>query len=131
MLPHLPRWTDLRRQVAARYRANLGDLAAKVEGLSLPPDDPGCAWNQFVVRVGGGRRDALAEHLRGQGIVTAIYYPVPLHLQKCFASLGHRPGDFPQAEKACLEVLALPLYPEMPAQHVDQVSEAIRSFFQK
>jgi dTDP-4-amino-4,6-dideoxygalactose transaminase len=131
MLPHLPRWTDLRRQAATRYRANLSDLAARVEGFSLPPDDPGCAWNQFVVRIAGGRRDALAEHLRDRGITTAIYYPVPLHLQKCFASLGHRPGDFPEAERACQEVLALPIYPEMPEAHLSRVCQEIEAFFGK
>jgi dTDP-4-amino-4,6-dideoxygalactose transaminase len=128
MLPHLPRWTEQRRQTAARYRANLGELASRSDAVALPPEDPGCVWNQFVVRVGRGRRDALAAHLAQRGIVTAVYYPVPLHLQTCFAPLGHRPGDFPVAEKACEEVLALPLYPEMPPDHVDRASEEIRAF---
>lgn len=131
LLPHLPRWTDLRREIAARYRANLGDLAARSAALVLPPDDPGCVWNQFVVRVGDGRRDALAAHLSQRGIASAVYYPMPLHLQACFASLGHRPGDFPVAERACQEVLALPLYPEMPLAHVDTVSEEIGTFLGK
>jgi dTDP-4-amino-4,6-dideoxygalactose transaminase len=124
-LPHLERWTALRRAAAGRYRANLADLPG---GITPPPDDPGAVWNQFVIRVPSGRRDALAKHLADKGIGTAIYYPLPLHLQACFAQLGHRPGDFPVAEQACQEVLALPLYPEIPTAHVDAVSEAIRGF---
>jgi dTDP-4-amino-4,6-dideoxygalactose transaminase len=130
MLPHLPRWTEQRRAAADRYRASLVELTEKPETISLPPEDAGCVWNQFVIQVRGGRRDALAEHLRGRGIATAVYYPVPLHLQRCFAGLGHGPGDFPVAEKACQEVLALPLYPEIPPAHVDTVCAEIRSFFQ-
>ena len=131
MLPHLPRWTERRRAAAAMYRALLTELAEKQQSISLPPDDAGCVWNQFVIQVRGGRRDALAEHLRGKGIATAIYYPVPLHLQKCFAGLGHRPGDFPVAERACQEVLALPIYPEIPPGHIETVSREIRAFFEE
>jgi dTDP-4-amino-4,6-dideoxygalactose transaminase len=129
MLPHLRRWTALRRQAAGRYRAQLSEVAARHETLSLPPDDPGCVWNQFVVRVGGGRRDALADHLKSKGIVSAVYYPVPLHLQNCFASLGGKPSDLPVAERACQEVLALPIYPEIPEAHLDTVAQEIRAFF--
>jgi dTDP-4-amino-4,6-dideoxygalactose transaminase len=129
MLPRLPRWTEQRRLAAARYRSRLAELAGKSGTLSLPPDDAGCVWNQFVVQVRDGRRDALAEHLGSQGIATAIYYPVPLHLQRCFAGLGHGPGDFPIAERACQEVLALPIYPEIPPEHIDIVCAEIRTFF--
>jgi dTDP-4-amino-4,6-dideoxygalactose transaminase len=122
-LPHLQRWTELRRSVADRYRRNLGDVAAVV----LPPEDPGSVWNQFVIRV-PGRRDGLMKHLADKGIGSAVYYPVPLHLQQCFAGLGHHAGDFPVSERACEEVLALPIYPEMPAAQVDTVSEEIRAF---
>jgi dTDP-4-amino-4,6-dideoxygalactose transaminase len=124
-LPHLPRWTAQRRAAAARYRENLGDLA----GLALPPDDPGCVWNQFVVRVPGDRRDALARALADQGTGSAVYYPTPLHLQPCFAGLGYGRGDLPIAEQACAEVLALPIYPELAPAAIDAVCAQVRAFW--
>ena len=123
-LPHLPRWTAQRRAAADRYRLRL----AGVRGIDLPPEDPGCVWNQFVIRVPQGRRDPLARFLAEREIGSAVYYPVPLHLQECFRSLGHQAGDFPEAERACGEVLALPLYPEIPPADVDAVAAAIRAF---
>jgi dTDP-4-amino-4,6-dideoxygalactose transaminase len=124
-LPHLPAWTERRRALAARYRAALDDARLP---LGLPPADPGCVWNQFVVRVPDGRRDALAAHLAARGIATAVHYPRPLHLQPALADLGHRPGDLPRAERAAAEVLALPLYPELPDDAVARVAEAVRAF---
>jgi dTDP-4-amino-4,6-dideoxygalactose transaminase len=123
-LPHLPRWTAERRRVAALYRAGLAGAP-----LALPPADDGCVWNQFVVRAPAERRAALAEHLARRGIVTAIYYPLPLHLQPALAHLGHRPGDFPVAERAAREVLALPIYPDLGDADVARIVDAVRSFF--
>lgn len=123
-LPRLFLWTERRRQLAARYRAQLADAP-----IALPPEDPGCVWNQFVIRVPGGRRDELARHLAGARIATAVYYPEPLHLQPCFAGLGYRAGQFPHAERACAEVLALPLYPELADEAVDRVCTEVRAFF--
>jgi dTDP-4-amino-4,6-dideoxygalactose transaminase len=110
--PHLPSWTDGRRRNADRYRA----LAAET-GLDrrvvLPTEAAGChhIYNQFVVRV--PRRDEIREALTRQGVGTAVYYPVPFHLQECFADLGYRPGAFPHAEQAARDTLALPIYPEL------------------
>ena len=105
-LPHLPRWTEARRTAAARYLDLLADrsrwhrAATGRSRLRLEPvRDPGAGRH-----VGTGVAQALA----ARGIATAVYYPVPLHLQACFRSLGHGPGDFPHAELACQEVLALP-----------------------
>jgi dTDP-4-amino-4,6-dideoxygalactose transaminase len=125
-LPHLPRWSAERRRVAARYHSVLADLP-----VQRPPRDPGCVWNQYVVRVPDGRRDALAAHLTASKIASAVYYPEPLHLQPCFRELGYKLGDFPNAEKACAEVLALPIYPELPDPAVDRVAEVVRAFFQR
>jgi dTDP-4-amino-4,6-dideoxygalactose transaminase len=75
------------------------------------------------------RRDELAAYLKGQGIGTSIYYPKPLHLQKCFAYLGYKEGDFPVAERVCREILALPIYPELRDEEVEYVCEAIESFY--
>jgi dTDP-4-amino-4,6-dideoxygalactose transaminase len=128
LLPHLPAWTERRRTVAARYQRELADLGDRIE---LPPADPGCVWNQFVIRVPGGRRDGLASHLKDRGIGTAVYYPVPLHLQPCFANLGYKLGDFPVSERACEEVLALPIYPEIPEAHLQVVCTEIRAYLEK
>ncbi len=123
-LPRLFLWTERRRQLAARYRAQLAGVP-----VGLPPEDAGCVWNQFVLRVGAGRRDAMAKHLAAARIATAVYYPEPLHLQPCFAGLGHKAGQFPNAERACAEVLALPLYPELGDDAVDRVCDEVRAFF--
>jgi dTDP-4-amino-4,6-dideoxygalactose transaminase len=125
-LPHLGRWTAQRRALAARYRTALAGAGVAV---GLPPEDAGCVWNQFVVRIPGGRRDALAAHLASRRIASAVHYPRPLHLQPALAHLGHRPGDLPVAEQAAAEVLALPLYPELPEDAVARVAEAILEFF--
>jgi dTDP-4-amino-4,6-dideoxygalactose transaminase len=123
-LPHLPRWTMRRREVAAAYLEQLADLP-----LGLPPADPGCVWNQFVVRVPEGKRDQLRDHLAQRGIASAVYYPTPLHLQPCVGVLGHRRGDFPEAERAADQVLALPIYPELTSDQIDRVATAVRGFY--
>ncbi|MES1210309.1 MAG: DegT/DnrJ/EryC1/StrS family aminotransferase [Pseudomonadota bacterium] len=123
-LPHLPRWTAARRRVAGWYRQALADVP-----VVLPPDDAGCVWNQFVLGVPGDRRDGLAAHLAARGIATAVYYPEPLHLQPCFAHLGHRRGDFPVAERACREALAIPLHPDLTEPDVARVAATIHGYF--
>ena len=75
-----------------------------------------------------GRRDALRAHLTKAGIGSEIYYPVPLHLQKCFRYLGHQAGDFPEAERAAMEVLSLPVYPELSAEQIDAICDVILKF---
>lgn len=129
-LPHLPVWTAARRRLAERYREALTAAGPVADGrLALPPPDPGAVWNQYVVRVRGGQRDACRRHLEARGIATAVYYPEPLHLQPCLAALGYRRGELPVAERACAEALALPLYPEMPDVALDDVVAAVVSFF--
>jgi dTDP-4-amino-4,6-dideoxygalactose transaminase len=85
-------------------------------------------WNQYTVRVLHGRRDALRAHLTARGIGSEIYYPIPLHEQKCFAHLGHRPEDFPVAHQLAGEVLSLPIYPELEPAAIGQVGAAIAEF---
>ena len=87
-------------------------------------------WNQYTVRVTGGRRDALQKYLADRKIGSAIYYPVPLHLQKCFAALGYREGSLPETEQACREVLSLPVYPELTAAEQGAVIDAVAEFCQ-
>ena len=120
-LPHLDGWAEGRRKNAKEIEAlylEAGGLPYEKGGLSFPREAAGCfhVFNQFVVRVGKGRRDALKERLTERQIGNAIYYPLPLHLQECFAYLGGKVGDFPESEKAAGETLALPVFPELSAE---------------
>lgn len=123
--------TDIARraELAARYDARL----AQVPGVrAVPggvPPRPGVDRACYVHLIEVDERDALAAHLAARGIGTEIYYPTPLHLQPCFAHLGHRPGDFPRAEAACAAAIALPLYPDLPDTHVDRVCDEIERFY--
>jgi len=120
----LPQWTEARRRNAARYR-DLFAAAGLAGRVALPAEraDRTHIYNQFVVRVPD--RDRVREALRARGIGTAVYYPVPLHQQECFASLSHRPGDFPHAEAAARDSLALPIFPELTAEQQTQVVDAL------
>ncbi len=112
-LPHLHTWSEQRRANAARYRTLFA--AAAVSDVTLPVEAPERThiYNQFVIRA--PERDRLRAHLDAAGIGTEVYYPVPFHLQRCFADLGYKPGAFPVAEAASLSSLALPIYPELTA----------------
>jgi dTDP-4-amino-4,6-dideoxygalactose transaminase len=125
-LPRLNSWNERRRAIAARYGELLSE-AARSERVVLPVEAHGKrhVYHQYVVRVPG--RDAVRERLSGKGIASAIFYPVPLHLQECFAGLGYREGSFPLAEKASREVLALPIFAEMTDAEVERVAEALLS----
>ena len=129
-LPHLDRWTARRQEHAARYTL-LFTEAGLDQVLALPRAEPNRrhVWNQYVVRVGHGRRDALREHLTARQIGTEIYYPIPLHLQPCFAYLGGRPGSLPQTERAAAETLALPMYAELTPGEQEAVVRGIGEFF--
>lgn len=124
-LPRLDDWTAGRRENAATYRALFADAA--LDQVSIPPDEPGHIYNQFVIEA--PRRDALRAYLADRGIATEIYYPVPLHLQECFADLGYAPGDLPHAEHAADTTLALPIYPELRQDQLEAVVGAIRDFY--
>jgi dTDP-4-amino-4,6-dideoxygalactose transaminase len=128
-LPHLDAWTVARQRNAQQYELMFGDagLSGKI-GLPFVRTGARHIFHQFVIRVRDGRRDTLREHLRARGIGTDVYYPVPLHLQECFAFLGYKPGDFPIAEAAAQETLALPVYPELTTEQQDYVVSAIKDF---
>jgi len=123
-LPHLDAWTNARRANADRYDAlfNEHGLDGRVT-LPVRPSGRHHIFNQYVVRL--PNRDAVRAHLEGAGIGTEIYYPVPFHLQECFASLGHHEGDFPHAEAAARDVLALPIYPGLSEAQQRAVVTAI------
>jgi len=136
-LRYLPGWNRQRRDRAARYDqlfreaglAAASTPASTADGLVLPYTDPRAThvFHQYVVRA--PRRDALRDHLAARQIGSEIYYPVPLHLQAALKPLGHQPGDFPHAERAAAEVLALPIYPELLDAEQQTVVEAIRAFY--
>lgn len=125
-LPRLSEWTEARRANAARYRA-LFDSAGLVDRIALPEHVEGHVYNQFVVRA--PERDGLREHLAAHGVETAVYYPIPLHLQECFRGLGYRPGDLPASERAAEETLALPIYPELTERQQREVVDRIADFY--
>jgi dTDP-4-amino-4,6-dideoxygalactose transaminase len=128
-LPHLDAWTSKRRANAHRYQTLFTDHGL-TEKVVLPFERPNAKhiYNQYVIRV-PDRRDELRAFLTEKGIGTDIYYPVPLHLQECFAYLGYVPGDLPVAEQAALETLALPIFPELRAEQQKYVAEIIAEFF--
>lgn len=152
-LPHLPRWVERRRAIAARYRQLLAGLA----GIQLPAAGvAGHSWNQFVVRVpaclGGakacagsctpsadsacfgmpeaGCRDWLKQQLQEAGVSTIIYYPIPIHRQPAFDPLGYGPGSLPVTERLCSEVLSLPIFPELSEAQQQRVIEVLGAVVQ-
>jgi dTDP-4-amino-4,6-dideoxygalactose transaminase len=132
-LRHLRTWNQHRRTLAARYdalfrAANLA-AASTQDGVVLPYTDPRTTpiFHQYVIRA--PRRDALRAHLTALNIGTEIYYPIPLHLQPALKELGYKPGDFPHAELAAAEGLALPIYPELRDDEQQTVVSAIRAFY--
>jgi len=126
--PHLLSWTEGRRSNARRY-ARLFRDAGLDDRVTLPiePPERRHVFNQYVIRV--PERDRLKRHLDAQGIGNEIYYPVPFHEQACFADLGYRRGDFPDAERAARETLALPIYSELTGEQQQAVVSAIAEFF--
>jgi dTDP-4-amino-4,6-dideoxygalactose transaminase len=123
-LPHLPEWTEKRRENAARYD-RLFRAARLTDVVSLPVQPAGYhhIYNQFIVCVPD--RDGVRAALSARQIGTEIYYPVPFHLQECFADLGYARGDFPHAERAADSSLALPIYGELSADQLEAVVEAM------
>ena len=136
-LKHIAHWNERRRERARRYdelfraaRIAAPENSTSVkDGIVLPFTDARAThvFHQYVVRV--PRRDALREHLVMRGIGSEVYYPVPLHLQPALRELGYKRGDFPEAERAADEVLALPIFPELRDDEQERVVEAVREFY--
>ncbi len=124
-LKHLDAWTKGRQDNAERY----GRMLAGIKGLSLPEITAGCRhiFNQYVIRT--TRRNELQKHLTSKQIGSEIYYPLCLHQQECFKDLGYKLGDFPNAERAAAESLAIPIYPELSRTQLETVATTIRQFF--
>lgn len=128
-LEHLDAWTEARQRNAATYD-RLFQASGLTATIGLPTCTPGYRhiFNQYVIRA--PERDRLREHLTAHHIGTEIYYPVPLHLQKCFANLGGQAGDCPESERAARETVALPIYPELTAEQIEHVVATIRRFYE-
>jgi len=119
-LPHLEAWSEARRVKAAYYDERFAGTA--VTTTPVKPDRVSVC-NYYTIRV--ANRDQVVAHLRERKIGCEIYYPVPLHLQRCFEYLGHKEGDFPESERAAREVMSLPIYPELTSAMQDRVVEAV------
>jgi dTDP-4-amino-4,6-dideoxygalactose transaminase len=128
---YLEKWTGERQKKAERYRLLFQELLSSVEGIRLPTIQyqNRHIFHQYVIRV--RERDRLRKFLAEEGIGTDIYYPLPLHLQECYASLKYRRGDLPHSEKASEEVLALPIYPELTEDQQLAVVDRIKAFYKK
>ena len=124
-LPHLEAWSAARRRNASIYDKAFADL----DGVRTPVIDSRneSIYNQYTLRA--ERRDDLQTFLKKRGIGNSIYYPLPLHMQPCFAYLGYEEGDFPESERASKEVVSLPVYPELTDSQRDEVISAVRAFY--
>lgn len=122
-LPRLPSWTERRRSIARSYLSGI-----RLEGARLPatPAHGESVYHQFTIT--HPRRDALREHLARSGVGTDLIYPVPLHLQPCFAVLGQAAGSLPAAERAAGTCLSLPIFPELSDEQVQGVIQAVNAF---
>jgi len=127
-LPHLERWNAARRERASAYSRRFREAGLEPRWIRLPQGaGEEHVFHQYVLRA--ERRDELRAALAEAGVETQVYYPIPLHLQPCFAPLGFRAGQFPEAERASRECLALPIYPELRDEQLDYVVETVAAFY--
>lgn len=131
-LQYLDSWTEARQAAARRYDGLIDEH--HIGGFLQRPTiraQRRHVFNQYVVRVGRGQRDALVRHFRADKIGCEIYYPIPLHMQECLDYLGYREGDFPASERAAQDVLALPMFPEITADQQDRVVQSVTRFLRQ
>jgi dTDP-4-amino-4,6-dideoxygalactose transaminase len=129
-LKHLDHWTARRQQHAAEYDSAFGRLPHLRPSVTTPPVvQSRHIFNQYVIRVKD--REGLRTHLKQSQVGHEIYYPLPMHLQECFSNLGHHRGEFPEAEKAALTTLALPIYPELTQAQRQHVIEAVSGYYEQ
>ncbi|MDH7514082.1 MAG: DegT/DnrJ/EryC1/StrS family aminotransferase [Clostridiales bacterium] len=125
-LPYLAGWTVQRQMLANQYDKALSN----VHLIKIPFRAPSCShiFHQYTIRVTGGKRDPLKSFLADRGVASAVYYPMPLHLQSCFRELDYKQGDFPESEKASHEVISLPMFPELSEKELYLISNAVADF---
>ena len=126
-LPYLERWNQRRREIADQYNALLDH-----PGLIRPTVAEGNVhvFHQYVIRIKNGLRDQVSDYMKERNVGHAVFYPLPLHQQPCFARLGYQQGDFPEAERAAKEVLALPVFPELTAAEIQEVADTVLAALQ-
>ncbi len=120
-MKYIEDWTEARRAIAARYEAALAGTSVRT-----PAAAPDCRHVYHIYAIRDAQRDTLQTYLHDHGVSTGIHYPIPVHLQRAFAELGHKEGDFPHSEAAAREVLSLPMYPELPPDQQDIVIAALK-----
>ena len=125
-LKYLPEWTKKRRAVALIYNREFSNYKLN-DIVTLPQITEGHAFHQYTIQV--DKRDELAEYLKERGIGTAIYYPLPLHLQECFSNLSYPKGDLPIVETVCNRVLSLPIDPNLSPEEINYIVTAISDFY--
>ena len=123
-LPHLDNWNALRREAALRYTEHLSSIPAVT--VPFEPEHSRAVYHLYVIR--NANRDALAAHLRSQGVASGLHYPLPLHLQKCYRGLGYTVGSLPVTERAAAQILSLPMFPGLKAAQQLRVTSAIQAF---
>jgi dTDP-4-amino-4,6-dideoxygalactose transaminase len=125
-LRHLDAWNDARRAVAGRY----AELLSGTPGVVVPfePENSRAIYHLYVIRTSD--RDGLAEYLKSQGVNTALHYPVPVHLQKCYREWGYGIGLFPATERVCGEILSLPMFPGLTVEQQQRAAAGIRAFIE-
>ncbi len=128
-MKYIEKWTNARRAVAARYTARFKEMNLNEVVFPFNPDYINPVYHLYVIMA--DKRDELMSHLNSNGIQTGLHYPLPLHKQEAYAYLKHKDGDFPVAEKCCGRILSIPMYPEMPEDHVDFVCKTIEQFYRK
>jgi dTDP-4-amino-4,6-dideoxygalactose transaminase len=126
-LPFLDRWSEGRQRNADLYRAEFAERSIPATPAKAASYQNRHIYNQFVIRT--DRRDALQAHLKEQGVGSEVYYPQPLHLQPCYAFLGHKRGDYPVSERLALESLALPVHSDLGREDIDYVCQTIQGFY--
>jgi dTDP-4-amino-4,6-dideoxygalactose transaminase len=126
-IEHLDQWTAGRQRNAAHYTARFRELGAPVQTPRVAPYQTRHIFNQYTLLC--PRRDELRRALTEQSIGSEVYYPLPLHMQKCFADLGYKAGDFPVSERAAQEAISLPIYPELAPEDLNRVAEAVAAFY--
>lgn len=124
-LQKLDEWTEKRREIARRYNSALKNIVV----IPKEQDEGKHVYHLYAIRVKQGKRDGLIKVLNENGVESRVYYPIPLHLQECYKELDYKEGSFPEAERAALETLTLPLFPELQKKQQDYVIETVKKYF--